>query len=103
MANLRLQSAPRGAATGHTVKKVVINKMIDEKKVGNTYMAVVRIVNVRVNPTFKYGPEGCRLGRPSADCFAEQEYRGGCKGKTMVAMHTPARTGSNARVGTWLR
>lgn len=51
------------------------------KKVGNTYVAVVQIVNMRVNPTFKYGPEGCGLGRPSADCFAERDIEEAAKVK----------------------
>jgi hypothetical protein len=36
-------------------------------------VAVVRIVNVRIDPAFKDGPERRRLGRPSADGFSEQD------------------------------
>jgi hypothetical protein len=58
-----------------------IVRMIDEAKVGKTYMAMVRIVNVRVDPTFKDRPEGCGLGRPSFDGFAEQNVEEAVKKK----------------------
>ena len=43
--------------------------------VKNTDMAVVRIVNVGIDPALEDSPESRRLGRPSPNGFAQQDIK----------------------------
>ena len=71
--SLRLQLGPR-SGTEYTAQKQS-SGWPTRRWVKNTDMAVVRIVNVGIDPALKDSPESHRLGRPSPNGFAQQDIK----------------------------